>query len=66
MTLEDGTVVKRPVIRLETPHPVLLTRIRPEARETSMILRPRPYWEELRGVLAGDSELGPDGRPKLR
>lgn len=31
-----------------------------------MIVRPRPNWEELRGVLAGDAEPGPDGKPKLR
>lgn len=64
--LEDGTQVKRPVIRLDKPHPVILTRIRPELRETSMILRPRPFWEELRAVLAGDAELDPNGKPKLR
>ncbi|KXZ44891.1 hypothetical protein GPECTOR_61g844 [Gonium pectorale] len=64
--LDDGTAVKRPVIRVDKPQPLIFTRIRPEQRETSMILRPRPFWEELRGVLAGDAEAGPDGRPKLR
>ena len=64
--LEDGTTVQRMVLRLASP-PVILTRIRPDMRETSMILRPRPYWEELRGLLAGDNEPpGPDGKPKLR
>lgn len=63
--LEDGNYVLRPVIRLDSP-PVILTRIKPDVKETSMILRPRPNWEELRAVLAGDQELGPDGKPKLR
>lgn len=64
--LDDGSTITRPVIRLERPHPIMLTRIRPESKETSMIVRPRPNWEELRGVLAGDAEPGPDGKPKLR
>lgn len=64
--LEDGTAVDRPVIRLDQP-PVMLTRIDPAKKETSMILRPRPGWEELRSYLAGEQDApAPDGRPKLR
>jgi hypothetical protein len=48
------------------PAPLLFTRIWPEQRETSMVLRPRPYWDDMRAVLAGEGEAGPDGRPKLR
>ncbi len=40
----------RPVIRLPERGAVL-TRISPDRRETSMIMRPRPGWEDLRAYL---------------
>jgi hypothetical protein len=64
--LEDGTKVQRPVIRLQKPL-VFLTQITPGSQETSMIMRPRPFWEDLRSYLAGDQdEPGPDGKAKQR
>ncbi|KAJ9508233.1 hypothetical protein QJQ45_030453, partial [Haematococcus lacustris] len=50
--MEDGvTVVKRPVIRLEGDH-LVLTRIDPAERKTSMVMRFRPGWPELLSVVA--------------
>ncbi len=51
--LEDGTTVKRPVIRLFDGL-VVLTRIDPTEKKTSMLFRVRPGWEELRKFLAGE------------
>lgn len=46
---------------------VILTRINPNRKETSMIIRPRPGWEDLRAFLAGENEpLAPGCKPKLR
>ncbi|KAJ9508120.1 hypothetical protein QJQ45_021455, partial [Haematococcus lacustris] len=62
--MEDGvTLVKRPVIRLEGDH-LVLTRIDPAERKTSMVMRFRPGWPELLSVVAGppqppESQLGP-------
>ncbi len=52
-TLDDGTQVKRPIIRLDNGL-VVLTRIDPNERKTSMLFRVRPGWEELRRYLAGE------------
>ncbi len=35
---------------------VWLTRIEPMKKETSMILRPRPGWEDLRSFISGEGE----------
>ena len=54
---EDGTTVQRPIIRLNLNRQfsnVVLTRIDPLNRNTSMLLRIRPGWEDLRRYLAGD------------
>ena len=48
---EDG-IGSRPVIRL--PDGVVMTRIDPGRRETSMLVRLRPGWESLRAYLAGE------------
>ncbi|XVE62030.1 hypothetical protein DITRI_Ditri06bG0086300 [Diplodiscus trichospermus] len=49
--LSDGhEKVVRPVIRLEERNTVL-TRINPEIRDTSVLVRIRPAWEELRSYL---------------
>ena len=48
---EDG-IVSRPVIRLADG--VVMTRIDPGRRETSMLVRLRPGWEALRAYLAGE------------
>ena len=50
--LDDGVPLQRPVVRL--PGGVVLTRIDPMRPETSMIMRIRPGWEELRSYLAPD------------
>lgn len=55
----------RPVIRLAKPL-VYLTQVAPGAPETSMILRPRPYWEELRTYLSGEDVLVPNSGTKPR
>lgn len=51
--LEDGSTVQRPVIKLQNGL-VLLTRIDPLNSKTSMLLRVRPGWNELRAFLAGE------------
>ncbi|GAX81116.1 hypothetical protein CEUSTIGMA_g8550.t1 [Chlamydomonas eustigma] len=65
---EDGSTVTRPVIRtMISGMQVILTRIDPAKKETSMILRPRPGWEDLRSFIAGENDmLGPGGKPKQR
>ena len=50
--VDNGVVLSRPVIRL---HGVVLTRIDPAQRDTSMIMRIRPGWDALRAFLAPDS-----------
>ncbi|KDP24467.1 hypothetical protein JCGZ_25031 [Jatropha curcas] len=40
----------RPVIRLQDRH-IVLTRINPEIRDTSVLVRLRPAWEDLRSYL---------------
>jgi hypothetical protein len=51
--LEDGNTVQRPVIRLPNGL-IILTRIDPLNSKTSMLLRVRPGWNELRAFLAGE------------
>lgn len=64
--LETGQEVWRPVIRLQKPL-VYLTQIVPGQPETCMIMRPRPFWEDLRSYLAGDEGLtGPERKAKQR
>ncbi|KAK8371613.1 hypothetical protein V6Z11_A01G254600 [Gossypium hirsutum] len=49
--LSDGhEKVVRPVIRLQDRN-IVLTRINPEIRDTSVLVRLRPAWEELRSYL---------------
>ncbi|XP_039065631.1 RNA polymerase II C-terminal domain phosphatase-like 2 isoform X2 [Hibiscus syriacus] len=49
--LSDGhEKVVRPVIRLQDRN-LVLTRINPEIRDTSVLVRLRPAWEELRSYL---------------
>ncbi|XVF08265.1 hypothetical protein REPUB_Repub06bG0211600 [Reevesia pubescens] len=49
--LSDGQEkVIRPVIRLQERN-IVLTRINPEIRDTSVLVRLRPAWEELRSYL---------------
>ncbi|XP_028764380.1 RNA polymerase II C-terminal domain phosphatase-like 2 [Neltuma alba] len=43
-------VVRRPVIRLQDKN-IVLTRINPEIRDTSVLVRLRPAWEDLRCYL---------------
>lgn len=54
--LDDDTLRQRPVVRL--PGGVVLTRIDPSNRDTSMIMRIRPGWEALRGFLAPELSKG--------
>ena len=48
----DAGVTQRPVIRL--PGGIVLTRIDPLQKDTSMIMRIRPGWDALRAFLAPD------------
>lgn len=48
----DTGVTQRPVIRL--PGGIVLTRIDPSQKDTSMIMRIRPGWDALRAFLAPD------------
>lgn len=48
--MDDGALRERPVIRL--PGGIVLTRIDPANRDTSMIMRIRPGWDALRAFLA--------------
>ncbi|XVF76805.1 hypothetical protein PTKIN_Ptkin13bG0296400 [Pterospermum kingtungense] len=49
--LSDGhEKLVRPVIRLQEKN-IVLTRINPEIRDTSVLVRLRPAWEELRSYL---------------
>ncbi|KAF7845380.1 RNA polymerase II C-terminal domain phosphatase-like 2 isoform X1 [Senna tora] len=43
-------VVRRPIIRLQDKN-IVLTRINPEIRDTSVLVRLRPAWEDLRCYL---------------
>lgn len=60
--LESGKQeeVQRPVIRMKDERglddSLILTRINPAERRTSMIIRVRPGWEELRAYLAGETD----------
>jgi RNA polymerase II C-terminal domain phosphatase-like 1/2 len=54
--LEDGTSVVRPVVRLGNG--LFLTRIDPAIRQTSMLVRFRPGWQDLRKALAGETADG--------
>ncbi|XP_022746475.1 RNA polymerase II C-terminal domain phosphatase-like 2 isoform X2 [Durio zibethinus] len=47
---DDNEKVVRPVIRLQERN-IVLTRINPEIRDTSVLVRLRPAWEELRSYL---------------
>ncbi len=48
----DSGVAQRPVIRMQGG--IVLTRIDPSVKETSMIMRIRPGWDALRAFLAPD------------
>jgi len=48
----DNGVAQRPVIRMQGG--IVLTRIDPSVKETSMIMRIRPGWDALRAFLAPD------------
>lgn len=54
--LDDGTLRERPVVRLQGG--VVLTRIDPSNRDTSMIMRIRPGWDALRAFLAPELSKG--------
>ena len=50
---EDAAAPPRPVLRLPGGGGVVLTRIDPARRDTSMFVRVRPGWDELRAFLTG-------------
>jgi len=52
VVMEDGSSIQRPVIRLRDGQ-VILTRIHPHDRKSSVIVRVRPGWKELHSFLAG-------------
>lgn len=47
---ENHETLARPVVRLPEKH-LVLTRINPENRDTSVLVRLRPAWEDLRSYL---------------
>jgi hypothetical protein len=55
VTLEDGTEISRPVIRIPELN-LVLTRIDPQRKETSMVFRVREGWEQLRKYMAGEAD----------
>lgn len=55
VTLEDGTEISRPVIRIPELN-LVLTRIDPQRKETSMVFRVREGWEQLRKYVAGEAD----------
>ena len=64
---EAGGPVLRPILRLPASG-VILTRIDPLRRETSMLVRIRPGWADLRAFLVGDdrtSDAPPGGAPAV-
>lgn len=44
--ITPGVILQRPIIRL--PDGVILTRINPTNRDTSVLIKIRPFWEDLR------------------
>jgi len=60
---EGDEGAQRPVLRLPAAG-VVLTRIDPGRRETSMLVRIRPGWEELRAWLLGDDRPSPAAAPR--
>lgn len=51
----DANTTDRVVIRLPD-YGLIFTRIDKYRRETSMIVRPRPGWNELRAYMAGEED----------
>lgn len=65
--MSTGVEVTRPVVRLEVDgNLVILTRIYPESRSTSLLIRPRPGWESLRTYLSDAETLQTMGFRKER
>ena len=66
--LNLSLTVSDPLLLLLLPPQVIFTRIDPSQGNTSMVIRPRPGWEELRAFLAGENDPTPvpGGRPKQR
>ncbi len=60
--MDNGSMVQRPVIRTGDGA-VVLTRIDPNRKETSMLLRPRPGWHALRAILTEEHETYVPFRP---
>jgi RNA polymerase II C-terminal domain phosphatase-like 1/2 len=48
--VEGGMQITRPIIRL-LEHNLILTRINPTVRDTSVLVRMRPAWDDLRNYL---------------
>ncbi|KAH7653421.1 Protein-serine/threonine phosphatase protein [Dioscorea alata] len=47
---DNHQLISRPVIRLQDKN-IILTRVNPAIRDTSVLVRLRPAWEDLRGYL---------------
>jgi hypothetical protein len=53
-----GEEVTRPVIRMEQQgRPLIITRINPEFKSTSVLLRPRAGWRVLKDYLSGMEDV---------
>lgn len=54
MRNSKGEEVTRPIVRIEIDgRPLIFTRINPESKSTSVLLRPRPNWRVLKDYLSG-------------
>lgn len=62
-----GEEVTRPVVRLEVEgRPVFITRISPEFKSTSVLVRPRPGWRVLKDYLSGMEDVRQGQQRKQR
>jgi hypothetical protein len=53
-----GEQVTRPVVRIEQQdRPLVITRINPESKSTSVLLRPRAGWRALKDYLSGMEDV---------
>lgn len=53
-----GEEVSRPVVRMEIDgRPLIFTRINPDSKSTSVLVRPRPNWRLLKDYLSGFEDV---------
>eukprot|EP00878_Enallax_costatus_P017872 GHUV01018783.1.p2 GENE.GHUV01018783.1~~GHUV01018783.1.p2 ORF type:complete len:114 (+),score=6.93 GHUV01018783.1:176-517(+) len=53
-----GDEVSRPIVRMEIDgRPLIFTRINPDSKSTSVLVRPRPNWRMLKDYLSGIEDV---------